>query len=350
MRHIPFGFMNKSEPVTPLPPPPGPPKYVYVSGGMTAGAPLYSSNFGGSYSTSTIPSTPYVGRYIAIECSANGQYVIYGNSKVRISSVWRLQRPQFSSDYGVTLSNLGSTSSSWRQVAISKNGQYGLATAAITSSPTDGDTNRVMKISNYGATNVLDTLNGTISSLQTPGPCAVSSTGQYQIVMGYTSGGGNIWWSRSSDYGATWTNTTGTIGFGLTFYNGSMSDSGQYVVSSYRNDGSGILVSNDYGATYTRVVVNPSINDIGNVCMSSNGQYIYVLGIDKIYKSINYGVSFSVITVSGVIGEASDINCDDTGQNVYIIIATEMIQSNDYGVTYSTFSNITGENFAIGYE
>jgi len=337
---------------TPTSTPPSPEtvgKYVYV-GDVRGVAPKYSSDFGVTYSASTLPPYAFNGAFTDINCSRDGQYVIYGVEYYYDGSRYRYQFPKYSTNYGVNLSNIDTgNTGSWPRVAISKTGAYGLTLSTVTSSPSQGIVNRVVKISNYFANDVEDTFGGFLNPGNISRPPVVpliSETGQYQIVLGYFNGGaqnGELWWATSSNSGSTFTVYTGSTDLGIPIY-GSISDSGQYSIATYTNFGSGIFRSTDYGVTYTKQQFS-ILNVVGNTAMSSNGQYVYIKGINLFYKSTDYGATFTQINFADI----GYIRCSEDGSKVFVLSNNQIYKSTDYGNTFSLISSVNGNNFAISY-
>ncbi len=247
---------------------------------------------------------------------------------------------------------MGTLSESFSSVNISKNGYYGIAISPYYGYASYNIDVKILKVSNYGATTSEETLGGFISSINSPQCGTISSNGQNQIIGGYYNGtynDGKFWFAYSNNSGSTFTTSTSTY-YGIPI-NAATSDNGQYVCISYRNFGSGLFVSSDYGVSYNQVVINPSGNDVECVTMSSTGQYIYVTGNGAIYKSTNYGASFTAISFGGITaemnGSSNKIRCNNSGSEVNVYVNNVIYKSTDYGVTYSPVINKSGTNFDI---
>lgn len=207
------------------------------------------------------------GKYlISIAVSSSGQYqTIVSNS----DSLYR------SDDFGVTWDIIASTDSrlNWYSVAMSASGQY--QTAVIYG--LDDNTGKIYTSSDYGFT-----------FTETSGPIknwiyvAMSGTAKYQTAIEMD---GDVY--TSSDYGVTWTinnNITNS-----TWRSVSLSYTGQYqVMSDY---GNAIYISSNYGVTWSSVNL-PNL-DYFNTAISASGQYqIVTVYNGGIYTSSDYGVTW----------------------------------------------------------
>jgi hypothetical protein len=167
-----------------------------------------------------------------------------------------------SNNYGVSWSNI--SMSNGMCVSMSATGQY-------------------ITVVNYGGWYVSN--NYGTSFTYTSGPtnpcnmytCAVSATGQYQI-LGQNTDGGYAYFYTSNNYGVTFTqNNYG--GGGAIFTNAFISANGQYQVlsTSYA-----IFASTNYGVTWS----TPLSASIQAMAMSSNAQYIIYAYGASLYRSI----------------------------------------------------------------
>jgi hydroxyacyl-ACP dehydratase HTD2-like protein with hotdog domain len=122
------------------------------------------------------------------------------------------------------------------------------------------------------------------------------------------------------------------------------SSTGQYVFAYDDASGNYGYMSRDYGATFTSVslgttgsgVTNASHDINKRVSMSSDGQYIMVVGNNYICFSKNYGVSFSTALSNSSLTYTC---CSTTGQ--YSIVGTnedKLYISTDFGATIPAHS------------
>jgi hypothetical protein len=248
-----------------------------ISWSQLTGTSIYvSSNYGATWTNNTID----VGNglyYIAM--SSTGQYQTINGAPAKVEGMIP-SKILTSSNYGVTWTER-IESLNWRSIAMSSTGQYQTAIGRKFLGSYGNETDEWIQVSSdYGVT-------WTAKGPANLGPIevAVSSTGQYQTVVG-GSGGGYI----SSDYGVTWT-AKGISGDSI-----AMSSTGQYQTIN------GISVSSDYGATWSSVPVispndNYNVDDWNDVDISSTGQYQVAVTLysgvgnynDAIYGSNNYG-------------------------------------------------------------
>ena len=182
--------------------------------------------------------------------------------------------------------------------------------------------------------------NWTATSLPSAGwqATAVSASGQYQSAAGSSTG---IYYS--SNYGQTWTVSTGTTSGNITAI--AMSASGQYQVASVFNSGA-IYYSSNYGVTWA--TSNAPLSNWWAITMSASGQYASACnhGGTVPYYSINYGVTwFASSSVSGIY---YGIACSASGQyQVAVITSGGIYYSSNYGQNW-TISNISSVGTANG--
>jgi hypothetical protein len=183
------------------------------------------------------------------------------------------------------------------------------------------------------------------------GGIAVSATGKYVwIYLINLSVLPYIW--KSSDFGASFTlvfsNSQQQL-FSLADTKIAISASGRYVsyaIQTASTAGS-LLVSNDFGITFTSVAVSPFPT---GVCMNMAGDIQYVSQYNSASTnyltsiSRNYGVSFTALpasTTSPSQVSPATISCNGTGQ--YLILGgnsnASAMMSVDYGSTISPFNN-----------
>jgi hypothetical protein len=286
------------------------------------------------------------GNFKNLALSYNGQYSI---------ACSYTQGVQFNNSYGNNTTASGSnaysifTGGAFANVCgcgMSGNGQYQFWT----------DGTSVHYSNNFGI-NVSSTYQTTsLPSPQTAngsnvGGIAVSATGKYVwIYLINLSVLPYIW--KSSDFGASFTlvfsNSQQQL-FSLADTKIAISASGRYVsyaIQTASTAGS-LLVSNDFGITFTSVAVSPFPT---GVCMNMAGDIQYVSQYNSASTnyltsiSRNYGVSFTALpasTTSPSQVSPATISCNGTGQ--YLILGgnsnASAMMSVDYGSTISPFNN-----------
>jgi hypothetical protein len=131
---------------------------------------------------------------------------------------------------------------------------------------------------------------------------AASGTGQYVTVVnqGFYEDGGTL--LRSSNYGASFTYLAGVSAGSAIWQSVAMSQTGnvQVAVSQSRTSFGSILMSYDFGSSWSSVAAQEIRNGWQTVSISSTGQYITAIAATfasnmrgNILISSNYGVSFS---------------------------------------------------------
>jgi UDP-3-O-[3-hydroxymyristoyl] glucosamine N-acyltransferase len=208
------------------------------------------------------------------------------------------------------------------------------------------------------------------SEISEQGISAISATGQYISLLGYTK----IY--LSSDYGATQSYSYYTNNYRPNSFSKitsvAISDNGEYqIITTYNITNSGIgnlYVSSDYGATFIGKITSVS-NDYIGCAISSTGQYISTItsnyntisnlndGSYNIYVSSNYGSSWTIPAFKTDNGFAN-IAMSSTGQYQTVVStykvgyfntsSAKCYVSSDYGKTgsWNLKLNLTeGNNF-----
>ena len=249
-----------------------------------------------------------VGSYKSCAMSANGKYRIVTRSL--LSGIY------VSSDYGQTWS-ITTTAFIVSNVAISANGQY-----AITSVSQNGGSNGNILISpnfgqGWGYTPSLDTLGWY------DGKPAISSDGRYMIIVS----GMTQQIMRSANYGQTWT----YVGPSLLWGSVAMSSSGQYQYATTYNIAGFGYYSSDYGLTWTQSTGTAPSNRGYKCSMSSSGLFVYIAfgNVGGIYISSNAGQTWTASN----LGNASIVATSESGQYA---IASSVFGTSPYYLYYST--------------
>jgi hypothetical protein len=273
-------------------------QYVFVTDGSYV---LKSSGYGSEFSFNSVKaaSSSY---FTDIAVSRSGQYVVLAESKPSNSSspgyIW------VSNDYGVNWTAKASIGSrEWKNVSISGNGQYMLASAG-------NNHDRLYRSTNYGVS--WSVAGSAATDVYYYQGSAISDTGQYQVVIrndGWIGGGWQSWIAVSNNYGISWQNTTaGNAGRYLSV---DISGTGQYVVAATTNTTFGVRKNNNYGvAGYwsNTGITTPDSNFWGiGVSISSSGKTVLVADADGysnnyLYLSRNYGASYVRVDGSSSAG------------------------------------------------
>ena len=180
-----------------------------------------------------------------------------------------------------------------------------------------------------------------IPELVFPGGVAVSGDGRYLIASDYVLGG--VW--VSSDAAASWTkavitseNSYDYLGPQFTISN----DGSRIVQTNYKGS---ILVSDDFGATFTEVSqVTPQFGLWRNAKMNSDGSIIYIASGAGVYKSVFTHQSSGLfnsgtVTFTNICPTDTSIVTSVQAQSVLLIIDTLTVASDTNEYHYYTETN-----------
>jgi hypothetical protein len=196
-----------------------------------------------------------------------------------------------------------------------------------------------------------------IPELVFPGGVAVSGDGRYLIASDYVLGG--VWVSR--DAAASWTKAIVTSENSFDYLGPQFAisyDGSRIVQSNYRGS---ILVSDDYGATFSeRNQVDPQFGPWRNAKMSSSGLTIYNSSDAGVYKSVFTDQSFGLSNSGTVSFYLQDCGAF-TGATTSIAAASvELVKdpltaaANSDGATYLYFTEtdtaLWGATYDYGVE
>lgn len=197
----------------------------------------------------------------------------------------------------------------YTRIACSQDGKHILVGVA-------GGTATIFKSNDYGATTLqVDTQGVAGISIN---DVAMSADGKYQFAMFSYYGTGPVQGRvmYSTNYGVTWNSPTMPENGTSIVLNGiTCSATGQYVIALRQSVG--MFISSDYGKNYIYSSNSETINPTGGCCMSANGQFQLVNGVDRIYYSEDYGRTFLTNSTS-LLGSPSSpdlytIACSSTG-------------------------------------
>ena len=165
----------------------------------------------------------------------------------------------------------------------------------------------------------------------------ISKNGQYM----YVSSGGNL--SRSDDFGTSFSPVSLPVVY-LSIIQTSISWDGQYVIVIGISSNTTVLLSTDYGITFTNITLNifpsqavaNSSNPQG-VAVSGNGLYMMVASAGgNSYRSIDFGATWSIMSII-----AQDFNEDlnlsyDGRYGIVSAAGNKLTTTNDFGVSWTT--------------
>jgi hypothetical protein len=182
----------------------------------------------------------------------------------------------------------------------------------------------------------------------------VNGDGKYQLITDARSGSyGNIY--KSNNYGANWSQV-GLTNFQVnpllsTALGCVVSSSGksQYVcvngINSGTDNGSGgIYSSQDYGATWSKILGVPN-GQHDRVSCDATGRYVVAVGSSLIYTSKNYGSTWKTFN----FGQGRSVYVSHTGDYIWIGLNNATIDnfifSTDHGQTFTYGNNPQYSNY-----
>ena len=251
-----------------------------------------------------------VKNWLSISISSTGQY------QTAVSSVDDPYLGGFiytSSDYGNTwikvLLNLD-VPSFFYFVAVSSTGQYQTAVITAYSTPDKDYTSSILTSDDYGTTWKYNAFAINLVSN------SMSGTGQYQIISDY----GDVNY-LSSDYGNTWSEI---ISLKDRWLYSTISYDGQYqAITSQSNL---IYLSSDYGNTWNQIT-NEFIGYITSITMSADGKNLSLTcSTYKIYSSSDYGITWNDNNDSPIFKSIGNISISSSGQYQSSFITNDKIK------------------------
>jgi hypothetical protein len=283
---------------------------------------IYSSNYGNNWSTSIGQGLPTTAG-TACSISPNGNYMLYTTGSNMYMSTykdqpWIQQQNQVGQTWS-TLAALGS--STWRQPALSQNGQY-IIIANSGSSP--------YLSSNFG---VSFTIVSAVTSVTT---ASMSYSGQY--IVCHNGSAGTVF--VSSSYGTNFTSLTVTISSAANLACG-ISGNGQYMAVNIA--AGGLYFSSNYGITWA---TNPGFStsvSVTGIAFSATGQYIYAHN----YASTDYGITWKS---NSMVPTGNSMSTSFDGKYVAFANTVNVLNvSSNYGQTYTTISGLGGGACFFGF-
>jgi len=183
----------------------------------------------------------------------------------------------------------------------------------------------------------------------------MSASGQYWFVNGFIESGKSDLWV-SDDFGATFTKIlingqdvpsgipfTDTLGVIFNYFIAASGDNTILMTN--------LRISIDAGVTWTSL----GSNNIRSVAVSQDGQFAYysILSIanatTQFFRSDNGGVTFTEVTGTGIVyGGLANFDISDSGQYVYLNSGQRLYKSSDYGLTFELLDPL-GDNSNYGW-
>lgn len=247
----------------------------------------YKSSNGG-FTFTQLSGLAFSGNYSCIAASYNAQYILVGDDvtsgSVKVSTNGGLN---FTT---ISISNLTGSFTNFYPINVdmSSSGQY-MAVVGKTTSTTSFGYVTVAISSNYGATFALYTAGYYSGGTGNKCSVAVSANGQYITYVGASyTGSNNSWRYYSTNYGASF--TSAGLSTGQAFIDIALSSTGQYqlILDYYGN----IFRSYDSGATFSALATIYTPIYCG---MIDNGSIMAVCYTNGSFNlSYNYGASWTL--------------------------------------------------------
>lgn len=232
-------------------------QYVVITTRLRGGAPgqIYRSTDYGT--TFVVLSSSPSGMWSIITCNSTGQYLVAGEADNAYQKLY------YSTNYGETWNQcIVSEDKFWYGLTCSSNGQY------VVASGNSSESSSIYTSSDYGANFIAI---GAIAVGKYVQELACDSTGQYVVAA---MGNGGIY--RSTNYGATWTQTNADITNNQSYSSISSDSTGQYLIAG---DSSGYrtYLSSDSAATWALQNTPGNENGDGTTTarISSNHLYLF---------------------------------------------------------------------------
>lgn len=305
-------------------------QYIYLIQNISSVYYLYvSTNYGiSSYVSTSLAGAP-VGANYELATSYYGQYIIvcvYNNTNV-----------YYSTNYGVSFSS----------TTIN-----GLTNTGITAL-----TNTILYVPNTTATFMVAVTNtvtyfcdittmifSSIPALSNASSQMVcNTTKQYIAYLGNTYNPVNLYLSTNSGQTFTLNTTLASAYFG--YVNISMSPSGQYIAAATYSLGSStanyLIISTDYGTTWTTVNNNVSVFGLTSVFITYDGLSVFYGGADNSSHFFSYNIPTSAGITAGYAGASGTIG---TG----VVVSSGAFTGGIYGAGVNMMCTYNGKYIFIG--
>jgi hypothetical protein len=262
----------------------------------------------------------------SVATSNNGVYVIAGRSGFSQPGSGRLS--QTSGNTWLDMTAVVPTTLGIHSCVISGSGQY----MVITQTGSTTSDQKIFTSSDYGSSFAVTRSNDGTYPYWQAGRICMSDSGQYITiavptlnVAGATYSGLRI---RSTDYGATWLSAVNYGDVSNDFGACAMSSTGQYQILGFNGQ---ISVSSSFGNTWS--FVNPS-GTWQSMDVSESGQYMLAMTTNSIlYRSENFGQTWTLVSTYAATGVVKFASNERTA---FMAIKNEYFyRSNDYGASFS---------------
>jgi hypothetical protein len=262
----------------------------------------------------------------SVATSNNGVYVLAGRSDSVQPGSGRLS--QTSGNSWLDMTAVVPTTLGIHSCVISGSGQY----MVITQTGSVTSDQKIFTSSDYGSSFAVTRSNDSTYPYWQAGRICMSDSGQYITIAVPTLYVGGATYSglriRSTDYGATWLSAVNYGDVSGNYGACAMSSTGQYQILGFNGQ---ISVSSSYGATWS--FVNPS-GTWQSMDVSESGQYMLAMTTNSIlYRSENFGQTWTLVSTYAATGVVKFASNERTA---FMAINNEYFyRSNDYGATFS---------------
>jgi hypothetical protein len=262
----------------------------------------------------------------SVSTSNNSQYVVAGRSAFIQPGSGRLS--QTSGDSWLNMTAVVPTTLGIHSCAISGSGQY----MVITQTGSATSDQKVFTSTDFGSTFAVTRSNDSTYPYWKAGRIAMSNSGQYLTIAVPTLYTGVGTYAglriRSTDYGATWLSAVNYGDVSGEFGACAMSSTGQYQILGFNGQ---ISISSSFGNTWS--FIGPTGN-WESMDVSESGQYMAAMTTNgNLYRSENFGQNWTLVSTfsnTGVVRFAPN------ERTVFLAIFNEYFyRSNDYAASFS---------------
>lgn len=294
--------------------------------------------------------TPILRAFFDVYMSANGKYIFYANRITNNTAATLLYNPNYFND-GFFYETDGITSNillqkMWISVCGTTEGSRVWAVGS----------NEIWTSEPRGSQQIWTQANTPPDFTNaTPVQMRVNGDGKYQLITdARINSHGAIY--KSNDYGATWTRfeitlfpfvpkLTRALGCAV-----SSSGKSQYVCldgtnggTNAENGGGGVYASQDYGATWVKILGVPN-GQHERIGCDATGRYVVAVGSSILYTSKNYGASWREINY----GQGRSVYVSHTGDYIWVTlydVTNNLVFSTDHGQTFTTGNTPVGSSY-----